>query len=104
MSERQAEQEAKISGYVDPRTGEYKRATEANREEVLDDLGFIMAWKFFWEGPVERGAGPIMDRETWLASGRRLDWLDALTDEQRSQLAQAPPPEEVPALQGDDEG
>lgn len=98
MSERQAEQEAKISGYVDPRTGGYKRATEANREEVLDDLGFIMAWKFFWEGPVERGAGPIMDRETWLASDDRAGWIGSLADEQRQMLADAPPPEEVPEL------
>ena len=38
-----SETDVKIRGYVDPRTGEYKWATEANRDEVLEDMGFMLA-------------------------------------------------------------
>ncbi len=91
--------EVEIRGYTDPRTGEYKRATEANRDEVLEDMGFMFAWKFYWDGPVQADQTPIYERETWLNSARREVWLDALSTEQREMLADAPPPEEVPALE-----
>jgi hypothetical protein len=108
------EQELKIRGYVDPRTGEYKIAREANAAEVEADLGFIMAWKFYWDGPltagvwsrdgsewVEKKGGPVYDRESWLASDERQAWLDALSTEQREMLEDSFPPEEVPALAAD---
>jgi hypothetical protein len=74
------EQELKIRGYVDPRTGEYKIAREINAAEVQEDLGFIMAWKFYWDGPLvsQTDKRPVYDRETWLEDSF--------------------PPEEVPAL------
>lgn len=95
--------EVEISGYTDVRTGEYKEATEANREEVLEDIGFMMAWKFYWDGPATEDHQPIYDRKTWLVSDRRRTWLAALNDEQRDQLFTAPPPEEVPSLVPQDE-
>ncbi len=90
--------EAKIYGYTDPRTGEYKQATEANRYEVLDDMGFMLAWKFYWDGPQTEDQQPIYDRETWITSERRSTWLEALSPDQRTQLVTSQPPEEVPSL------
>lgn len=104
-------EKVEVRGYVDPRTGEYVRATEAGKEEATEALGFIMAWKFYWDGPMtemfsdERDVGPhfspLYDRETWLNSRERRAWLDSLTEEQRQALADVPPPEEVPELRGD---
>ena len=93
--------EAKIYGYTDPRTGEYKQATEANRAEVLDDMGFMLAWKFYWDGPQTEDQQSIYDRQTWITSERRSTWLDALSTDQRTMLVGSQPPEEVPALVDD---
>lgn len=91
--------EAQIRGYTDPRTGEYKRATEANQDEVLEVWGFINAWKFYWEGPIDAETRkPVSTREKWLEAPIRSQWFDALSEEQRAMLADTPPPEEVPAL------
>ena len=90
--------EAKIYGYTDPRTGEYKQATEANRAEVLDDMGFMLAWKFYWDGPLREDQRPMYDREMWIVSDRRDEWLAALSTDQRTMLVGSQPPEEVPAL------
>jgi hypothetical protein len=93
-------EEVKIQGYTDPRTGHYVRATEANRDEVLEGLGFMMAWKFYWDGPVFTNGNHVFDREEWLVSERRSQWLNSLTDEQRFQLEDSFPPEEVVVLEG----
>jgi hypothetical protein len=97
-----------IRGYIDPRTGEYKRTTEeADEQQVHEDLAFIAAWRFYWDGParnlpVEDGRQTFYtpdDREEWLLSEERAAWLASLTDEQRQMLADCPPPEEVPELE-----
>ena len=94
-----SEPEAQIRGYIDPRTGEYKLATEANAEEVKEDMGFLIAWKFYWTGPLTLvNREPVYDRETWLVSEQRQTWLDALSTEQREMLADSFPPEEIPDL------
>jgi hypothetical protein len=99
-----------IRGYIDPRTGEYKRTTEeADEQQVHEDLAFIAAWRYYWDGPdyfnaPDRGLQhyqPTYDRETWLISDAREAWLASLTEEQRQMLADCPPPEEVPALERD---
>jgi hypothetical protein len=97
------EETLNIRGYVDPRTGEYKIAREANAAEVEADLGFIMAWKFYWDGPLvsQTDKRPVYDRETWINSDERQAWLDALSTEQRQMLEDSFPPEEVPALAAD---
>ena len=73
----EAKLEAKIRGYVDPRTGEYKRATEENEAEVQADLGFIIAWNFYWNGPLVSPSEkrPVYEREEWLGSEARRAWL-----------------------------
>jgi hypothetical protein len=106
--------EQQMRGYIDPRTGEYKRTTkEADEQRVHEDLAFIAAWRFYWAGPVrdlpaEDASGDRRqifftpnDREEWLLSEEREAWLAALTEEQRQMLADCPPPEEVPALERD---
>jgi hypothetical protein len=93
--------EVKLRGYVDPRTGEYVRTTkETSEEQVAEALGFLQAWKFYWDGPLSANDGQsLYDRETWLYSDGRRAWLDDITDEQRKMLEDSFPPEEVPQLE-----
>jgi hypothetical protein len=89
-----------IRGYIDPRTGEYKRTTEeADEQQVHEDLAFIAAWKLYWDGPLGLDMTPKYEREMWIASSVRDEWLEELTEEQRQMLADCPPPEEVPELE-----
>lgn len=91
--------EQQIRGYIDPRTGRYKWASEENAEQVKEDLGFIWAWRFFWDGPINHQTKePYVDRQTWIESDGRRAWFESLTEEQRTMLQEAPPPEEVPSL------
>ncbi len=91
--------EVEIKGYVDPRTGEYKYATEANRDEVREDMGFLFAWKFYWDGPLDaESREPVYKRMQWIPSDRRTEWLMSLSQEQRDMLLDSHPPEEVPGL------
>lgn len=85
-----------IRGYIDPRTGEYKRTTEdADERQVAEDLGFIFAWKFYWDGPQATDKTYLYEREAWLTSDAREAWLADLTEEQRTLLSEALPPEEL---------
>jgi hypothetical protein len=89
-----------MRGYIDPRTGEYKRTTEeADEQQVHEDLAFIAAWRFYWDGPLGKDKTPMFEREAWLNDIERGAWLENLTEEQRQMLADCPPLEEVPALE-----
>ena len=95
------EQTTQLRGYVDPRTGEYVRTTrETSPEEVAEALGFLQAWKYYWDGPISiDDMQPLYERAAWVESEARGTWLAMLTDEQRHQLAASFPPEEVPQLE-----
>lgn len=91
--------EAQIRGLTDVRTGEYVKATEANRGEVIEALGFMFAWRFYWDGPLSEDQRPIYGREEWFASDERGGWIGALSEKQQQMLEDSFPPEEVPIFQ-----
>jgi hypothetical protein len=89
-----------IRGYIDPRTGEYVRTTEdSNPTKVAEDIGFIRAWGFYWDGPLNLDRAPVFDRRTWINSPMRKEWVDSLTEEQQAMLSGTQPPEEVLVLE-----
>jgi hypothetical protein len=94
-----------LKGYVDPRSGSYVRTREdADPEQVAEALGFIQAWKFYWDGPlgIEMDSNvttPMYTRQEWFASERRSQWVASLTEEQQRMLEDSFPPEEVPTPQ-----
>lgn len=94
---------AQIHGIVDPRTGDYVQVTEANKDEAAELLGFVMAWRYYWDGPLVGVTQPLYDREAWINCAARCAWLDDLTDEQRKMLEDSFPPEEVPSLEAKSE-
>jgi hypothetical protein len=88
--------EAKLYRYKDPRTKEDEYASPDDIDAVKR---YLVAWKFYWDGPVFSNGNHIFDREEWFLSDNRYGWMQTLTDDQLLTLSESYPPEEVPGLE-----
>jgi hypothetical protein len=88
--------EAKLSRYKDPRTKEDEYASPDDIDAIKR---YLVAWKFYWDGPVDSEGEPVYDRQTWFLSDNRYGWMNTLTDDQLLTLSESYPPEEVPKLE-----
>ena len=66
---------------------------------MQEGIGFLIAWNFYWDGPLVSPTDQtraVYDREEWLTSDARQAWLDDLRDEHARSLRIRSRPKKCP--------